>query len=63
MPLPSPEQVERMTANDVLDVIAKCIADEREACAQIAEAQAERSGPDGAEAAFIIAAQIRARRP
>lgn len=66
MTLPTPQEAERMTGADVIEVLRKVLDDERTECAQLADGMAERlmrSGKlDHATVALQVAAQIRARR-
>jgi hypothetical protein len=63
--LPTPQEAERMTGAQVIEVLRKVLDEERAECARLADGMAERlvrSGKhDHATVALQIGAQIRAR--
>jgi hypothetical protein len=63
--LPTPQQAERMTGSQIMAVLRQVLDQEREDCARLADACAERmrlSGKvDHGMVAVQLAAQIRAR--
>ena len=65
MTLPTPQQADRMTGTQVLAVLRTVLEEEREECARLADAMAERmrlSGKlDEGMVAVQLAAQMRAR--